>query len=113
MNYDQAYAAFCDTLSDEERQEIFHGGVQNYHRACKQTTEKNLVRRCQELLRSLCVWRLEAHYPLTVKFSMLNVLSRGLFAMRMAAVAARDMIFFGDGGDCSSHQHDIGGHVNP
>jgi hypothetical protein len=85
MTPDQLYQSYDGIIPDEWRKTLLHGSEENYQRAFLWTAERNFSRRVREIVQSLCIWRITAHYPLEIQFKMLDLLSRSLFQAREAA----------------------------
>lgn len=88
MQSNHEYQNHDGTIPDNLRRSFIHGSPEIYHQVFLITAERNFAKRCREILRAICLWRVEAPYPQGIVFKMLDMLSTGLFQARAGAVAA-------------------------
>ena len=79
-------------IPDEIRKTLLYNSPAHYYHVFLTTAERNFTRRCQEILRSLCVWRQYAAYPMAIKNRMLDTLSNALFQARGSAIESHDLL---------------------
>jgi hypothetical protein len=95
MTRDELYQVYDAAVPDDESLIMRYGSPENYQRLFLQQAEKNLSRRCRDLVGALIAWRLIRRYSNDTKITMLNRLQTALLQARFSAREAFDGISAG------------------